>query len=69
VGDLGREVLNRDERMQQYGGAKNRLYEAKASSARVCIPTPIGQRLDYLRHIERPGPRLAVLLPPGRVRT
>jgi len=46
-----------------YDETENILYEAKGTATRVAIRMAIGQLLDYRRHIDRPGVRLAILLP------
>ena len=46
-----------------YDETSNTLYEAKASATRSHVRMAVGQLLDYRRHIDRPGLRLAVLLP------
>jgi hypothetical protein len=46
-----------------YSETQNVLYEAKGSATRRAMRTAIGQLLDYRRHIDRDGLRLAVLLP------
>lgn len=46
-----------------YSETKNVLYEAKGTATRNAIRRAIGQLLDYRRHIDRDGLRLAVLLP------
>jgi hypothetical protein len=39
------------------------LFEVKGTATRGAIRTAIGQLLDYRRHIDRDGLRLAILLP------
>jgi hypothetical protein len=46
-----------------YSETQNVLYEAKGTTTRNAMRTAIGQLLDYRRHIDRDGLRLAVLLP------
>ncbi len=46
-----------------YDETENILYEAKATATRAAIRMAIGQLLDYRRHIDRRGVRLAILLP------
>jgi 5-methylcytosine-specific restriction protein A len=46
-----------------YDQTENILYEAKGTATRVAIRMAIGQLLDYSRHIDRRGVRLAILLP------
>jgi 5-methylcytosine-specific restriction protein A len=46
-----------------YSETQNALYEAKGTATRDAMRTAIGQLLDYRRHIDRDGLRLAVLLP------
>jgi hypothetical protein len=46
-----------------YSETQNVLYEAKGTATRSAVRTAIGQLLDYRRHIDRDGLRLAVLLP------
>jgi hypothetical protein len=46
-----------------YSETQNVLYEAKGTATRDAMRTAIGQLLDYRRHIDRDGLRLAVLLP------
>jgi hypothetical protein len=46
-----------------YDATENILYEAKGTATRVAIRMAIGQLLDYRRHINRHGVRLAILLP------
>jgi hypothetical protein len=46
-----------------YSETDNTLFEAKGTATRGAIRTAIGQLLDYRRHINRDGLRLAILLP------
>jgi 5-methylcytosine-specific restriction protein A len=46
-----------------YDETENILFEAKGTSTRGAIRMAIGQLLDYRRHIDRDGMRVAVLLP------
>jgi hypothetical protein len=46
-----------------YSERDNTLFEVKGTATRGAIRTAIGQLLDYRRHIDRDGLRLAILLP------
>lgn len=48
-----------------YDESENILFEAKGTTTRGAIRMAIGQLLDYQRHIDRRGLRLAILLPQG----
>lgn len=46
-----------------YDETENILYEAKGTATRGAVRMAIGQLLDYRRHIDRDGVRVAILLP------